>query len=240
MQNEMQHTRHVASQSGRYNIYAIIHKSLRLFMSDTLARVGSADANDPRETAQCLAQVRSLIDACTSHLQHENDFIHTAMETRRPGSAQAIAQEHEHHLWALGQLTELAHAVEIAYAEMRAGALSRLYAYLALFIAENFTHMNVEETDHNEVLWATHTDAELAMIEQAIVASLPPEEMALTMRWMIPAMSPAERAEKLAGVRDHAPAPVLGMLLDIARESLSSQDWKKLQRDLGLTEALAA
>ena len=32
---------------------------------------------------------------------------------------------------------------------------------LALFIADNFQHMHVEETAHNAVLWARYTDAEL-------------------------------------------------------------------------------
>ena len=228
------------TQTGRYDMYAIIHKALRMFMCDTLVKVGNVDTNDTEETGACLAQVKSLIDVCNSHLHHENDFVHAAMEARRPGSSQEIAKEHEHHLWAIGELGELVVAVETAAASERAEAMSRLYRYLALFVAENFTHMNVEETEHNAVLWATHTDGELIAVEQALVAAIPPQESAIIMRWMIPAMTASERAEKLSGIQRHAPPPVFGMLLEIARENLPGKDWVKLQQDLKLAEPLAA
>lgn len=228
------------TRPGRYNIYAYIHKGLRMFMSDTLCRLGSADPRDLAGTREAIAQVRTLVRMCASHLKHENDFIHAAMESRRPGSSAALAKEHDHHTWALGEMTGLAHAAETATEQERPEALAQLYRYLALFVAENFTHMNVEETEHNAVLWATHSDAELAGIEQVLVASIPPEESALTMRWMIPAMNAAERAAKLGPIRQHAPAPVFGMLMQIARENLPAGEWRKLQQDLGLEQPLAA
>jgi hypothetical protein len=227
-------------RNQRYNMYAIIHKALRMFMCDTLSKLSNLDAADAQETSACLSQVNSLLEVCAAHLHHENEFVHAAMEARHPGSAQEIATEHEHHLWAIGQLEDLVEAVETAEPELRAEAVSRLYRYLALFIAENFTHMNVEETEHNAVLWATHTDEELIAVEQALVAAIPPAESALIMRWMIPAMTPAERTEKLSGIRLHAPAPVFGMVLGIAQDTLTAREWKRLQQDLGLEEALAA
>ena len=60
-------------------------------------------------------------------------------------------------------------------ATSRATAVAELQRFLAQFVAENLTHMNVEESWNNAVLWETHSDAELIAIEQAIVASLSPE-----------------------------------------------------------------
>jgi hypothetical protein len=51
----------------------------------------------------------------------------------------------------------------------------------------------LEETAHNAVLWQCYTDAELMGVHGALVASIPPHEMMLVMRWMVPFMSPAER-----------------------------------------------
>lgn len=224
----------------RVNIYAHIHKALRRFMSDTLNIVGAMDGDDAQEVADGLTQVRDLIAFCGSHLMHENQFIHAAMEARQPGSSASISAEHAHHEWALGQLDALAHAVEASEGDARTDAITQLYRYLGLFIAENLTHMNIEETENNAVLWATHTDEEIIGIEQALVASIPPAESLDTMRWMIPALSASERAEKLSAIRRHAPPPVFDMLLGVAREHLSGRDWRKLVDALGIAERMAA
>ncbi len=228
------------TQTRRFEIYANIHKALRMFMCDTLCMVGRMDGDDAQEVADGLEQVRELIAICDSHLRHENDFIHTAMETRRPGSSAVIAADHVHHEWELAQLTALANAVEQSSGAARASALDQLYRCLALFVSANLAHMNVEETDHNAVLWETHSDPEIIAIEQAIVASLPPQESASVMRWMIPAMNAAERAEKLSGIRQHAPAPVFDAMLAIAQANLSERDWGKLAEALGIPARLAA
>lgn len=226
-----EHSAALPDQS-RFNIYAIIHKAIRLFMTDTLAAVGSMDCNDAAHNAKVLNQVRELAAICRSHFLHENAFLHTAMEARRPGSSTQVEAEHGHHAWAINRLEELTKAVERAQGDARQAANNALYRYLTLFIAENFVHMNVEETTNNEVLWATHTDAELIGIEQAIVASQTPEEAMMTMRWMMPAMNANERAEMLQGIRQHAPAPVFDGVLGLAQAHLSVPEWNKLVQAL--------
>lgn len=224
----------------RYNIYALIHKAIRLFMTDTLAAVGSMDCNDAARAAEVLGQVRALAIACRSHFLHENEFVHPAMEARRPGSTTQVAAEHLHHAWAISRLEELADAVEHAQENARHAAADALYRYLALFVAENFVHMNVEETANSEVLWATHTDAELMGIEQAIVASLTPEESMASMRWMLQAMNASERAEMLNGMRRDAPAPVFDAVLGLAQAHLPVPEWRKLAQGIELPARAAA
>lgn len=228
------------AEAARVDIYALIHKAVRAFMCETLTMLGSLDGSDERTLADGLAQVRSLAAFCASHLRHENAFVHTAMEARQPGSAQALQAEHVQHEEELAHLLALVQAVEDSKGQPRDITLMQLYRRLALFVGENLKHMHVEETEHNAVLWSAYTDEELIDIEQAIVASIPPEESAVGMGWMIPAMNPSERAEKLAGIRAHAPAPVFDALLGIAEARLSQCDWIKLQQALALPERLAA
>lgn len=229
-------------QQPRFNIYAIIHKALRLFMADTMTAVGSMDCNDAAGTAKVLGQVRELATICRGHFLHENQFVHAAMEARRPGSTTQVAAEHEQHAWALSRLEEMADVVDNAQGKARHAAADALYRYLALFVAENFVHMNVEETANNEVLWATHTDAELIGIEQAIVASIPPEESMTIMRWMMPAMHAGERAEMLNGMRRNAPVPVFDGVLGLAKAHLPMPEWSKLMTalDVEMPEPAAA
>lgn len=224
----------------RYDIYNGIHKAVRVYMADTLSAVTRVDCDDSREIAQVAAQVRELAVFCENHLKHENEFVHTAMETRRPGSSGTTAEGHVHHVQEIAQLIALATAMEQAAGTERNDAATQLRRSLALFIADNLAHMNIEETENNAILWSTHTDAELLALEQSIVASLSPEEMALCLRWMIPAMNPAERAELMAGMREHAPAPAFEGALAIARAHLNARDWAKLTEALALPDRLAA
>lgn len=223
-----------AAPAGRHDMYAGIHKALRLCMTRTLCRVGSTDPGDADDVSTMLDMVQRLLGLCELHLKHENDFVHPALEHARPGSAARIAAEHVHHAEAIADLRDLAGLVSDSRVAARAAACSRLYRALALFVADNFQHMDYEETAHNAVLWAHYSDAELLAIEQALVASIPPQAMFEALHWFLPALSAPERAAMLAGMRQGMPPePFLGVL-DIARRMLPPQDEAKLRRALGL------
>lgn len=213
----------------RYDIYAFIHKGLRAFMAHTLVRVGRLDATDADEVDEVSQEVTALLDICRSHLEHENDFVHSAMQARAPGSCSRIADEHEHHAESIANLRQL-----LAQLPGSTDTAQRLYRALSAFVAENFEHMQREETEHNAVLWAHYSDEEIMDIEHRIVASLKPDEASLSMRWMLPHMTPAERAVMLAGVRQGAPAEAFNGLLSLIRPLLGGRDWRKLSLALGL------
>lgn len=216
----------------RHDIYALIHKALRAAMSDALLTVGSLDAADAREASEAVSKVGELLDLCQEHLETENRFVHPAMETRRPGSTRGIAEEHVEHEAAIHSLRRRVEALARVPAAGRERCGAELYQALGVFVGENLVHMQHEETDHNAVLWATHTDAELVAIENAIKAHVPPPRMAYVLRWMLPAASPAQRAQMLMGVRAHAPAAVFERALGIARAHLDAASLRKL--DLAL------
>lgn len=222
-----------AEMPARFDLYGSIHKALRALMSDTLLSVGRMDSEDDLDLAQTTQQVQQLLEFCNGHLGHENAFVHPAMERRAPGSAARVAQEHEDHVRAITGLAQSVDALLTAPRAQRARQADALYQQLALFVAENFEHMHVEETEHNAVLWAHYTDAELVEIHDALVATIPPEEMLFTARWLVPFMNPAGRAAMLCDMQAHAPAPVLQAVLDVSRPHLSDREWAKLTRDLG-------
>jgi len=235
MNIDQRELRHVAEAAApRVDMYAGIHKALRALMADTLLAVGRMDSEDALERAQVTQRVLELLDFCRSHLQHENDFIHPALEARAPGASGKIAHEHEEHLQAIVALADQATALLQCEPAARPAAALALYRALSLFIAHNFEHMHVEETAHNAVLWARYTDAELIAIHDALVASIPPHEMMYVLRWMVPFMNPIERAAMLGDMRAHAPAPAFAAALEVVRPHLSEREWAKLGQSLGL------
>ena len=108
---------------------------------------------------------------------------------------------------------------------------------LMAFIADNFRHMDVEETAHNALLWARYTDAELVTLHDRLVGSIAPAEMLLVMRWMVPFMNPVERMHVLGDMRAKAPPPAFQAVLDTVRPHLTTAEWGKLARALALPAA---
>lgn len=228
-------TRHAyAPQPHRHDGYAGIHKALRLYMTHTLTRVGSTDPADATDVDATLTQVRELLELCELHVQDENDHIHPALERARPGSAARIRAEHVHHLEAIEDLRELADLAAETAGAARGVAFGRLYRALALFVADNFEHMHVEESEHNAILWATYSDAELIAIEQALVASIPPTLMVRALHWFMPALNAPERAGMLGGMKMGMPPEAFLGVLDIARRTIAPRDYATLASALGV------
>jgi len=233
---ELQQVRSAAANAAapRVDLYAGIHKALRALLADTLVAVGRVDVEDPLELAQTTQRVLQLLDFMRSHLRHENEFVHPALEARSPGASSVIAYEHEGHEEEITRLANETTALLQAPAEERAADALTLYRHLSLFTAHHFEHMYGEETAHNAALWAHYTDAELIAIHDALVASIPPEEMMFVMRWMVPYMSPQERAGMLADMRAKAPPPAFAAVLGVVRPHLGEREWEKLAQALNL------
>lgn len=218
----------------RLDLYTPIHKALRAFLSDTLVRVGALDARHPKERADTCAQVLALLEQMRRHLSHENAFIHEALERRSPGLCTAIAREHDHHLDSMADLGVLARALRDGDASHADQLALRLYRHLADFTAENFVHMREEETVINARLWSLFGDDELAALHDRLLASIPPDEMASTLRWLATALSVPELTDLYGGMRDSAPAPVFVAMFDIARDHMQPERLARLAGALGL------
>ena len=233
-QQEMKQLAAASQAAGREDLYAGIHKALRAVMADCLLAVGRADPTDPQDVADARARVCALMDLCVSHVHHENNFVHPAIEARTPGLTADVAQDHFEHLQRIARLRTGAQQLGAVDETRLPGALHALYLDLSLFVAENLRHMHVEETEHNAALWCAYTDDELRAIHGALVVTIPPAEMMQVMRWMLPQMNAPERLALLTGMRQDAPEPAIQAVLDTVQPHLSPRDWARLNRGLGL------
>src|ERR1700752_5018090 len=96
----------------RLDLYAAIHKALRMMMTDALVRVGSTDAGSATDVRETLAIVRDLLTACERHIAKENKWVHPALERARPGASAQIASEHGEHADCIEELAELVLEIE--------------------------------------------------------------------------------------------------------------------------------
>jgi hemerythrin HHE cation binding domain-containing protein len=219
--------------TGRYDPYLMIHKALRSLQADTLTRLGRMDPEDDNDTRAVLAQLRQLMEVADAHLRKENTFVHPAMEARAPGSTQRTAHDHSAHAQTFDRILAGCNEVEYSHGAARAAAALSLYRRFALYVAEDLVHMNNEETENNAVLWATHTDAEIMQIVERIVASIPPAQNAIFMRWMITANAPHDRAKLLGGMKTAMPSERFSGLVASLLPHLPIPDRDKLVGALG-------
>ena len=213
----------------RFNIYNAAHKGLRAFLCEAMVAVGRMDDADEREMSVTLTNVRTLLKFCQTHLHKENHFIHPAMEARKPGSASGIAREHLEHEQAFQDIERAICAVENGHGAERSAAAAGLYAALACFVADNLRHMHTEETANNAVLHTAYSDAELIALNRDLVASIPPGQQRAFLRWIVPSLTPRERARMLAEMKKSLPEDVFADLLAMLRAHLDDHGWRKLR-----------
>lgn len=214
----------------RYNIYFIIHKALRANMAHVLQLLGACDWTDEESTQQALAELRNLLMLCESHLQHENEFIHKAMESRAPGSTASTAMQHYEHLEAIASLRAEIEANQTCSGDLRSASGAALYHHFSRFVAENLQHMLEEETDNNAILWRHYSDDEIRAIEHMLVASIEQPKKMLYMPWMLTSTSATERNALVAGLRVQLPPPVFESVLSMLATRLAPREWEKLQQ----------
>lgn len=215
----------------RYDLYGPVHKGLRLAHAEMMARLARADHVAP---TRLLDDLRSHLDLCRRHLHDEDRHIHPALEARRPGATAELNRQHEDHRDDFERLERAITAVERAAPAARAAAGRELFLTFTTFVAADLAHMHEEETQVFALLCALFSDAELQALEMAIIAELSPADNIAFMRLIIPAVTPAERAALLAGVKGAAPPEAfLAIIEQAVRPTLDADDLAALER-LGL------
>jgi DNA-binding CsgD family transcriptional regulator len=191
--------------AGRMDLYVSIHKALRSFMTDTLTRDRPHRRRRSRRPRRGARPARRAARPLPRHLRHENEFVHTAIEARQPAGSQRIADEHVEHAESIAALQGRSRGLRAASGAAAERLALRLYRHLALFVAENFQHMHIEETVHNALLWQHYSDAELGALHGRLMASISPQEHLLVARWMLPGVD-AGRARRGRGCGEGADA----------------------------------
>lgn len=204
----------------RRDLFGRAHKALRASMADTLVALGRTDPGEEWEVRDALARLEELLVLCETHAALENQFILRALEGRRENASCRLAAEHLEHATAIEEIRGLA--------KRRS---PELYGRVAIFIANNFLHMEAEEREGNALLWQHFSDAELDAIESRLIASIPPHQAMQWVRWTLPAVDPRERVAMLEEVRRASPA-AFEAAFALARTHLGPADFQKLDAAL--------
>ena len=120
----------------------------------------------------------------------------------------------------------MAGRLQAAPAITRAGLLQRFHLELAEFTATYIGHLRFEEDRVMPTLNAALGNDELAELTRLIRTSVPPPEMCVFIRYMLPAMNFAERLDMLGGMHAGAPAEIFQMFRAAAQACLPADDYR--------------
>ncbi|MCB1052201.1 MAG: hypothetical protein H6510_05240 [Acidobacteria bacterium] len=222
----------------RYDLYSAIHKGLRLLMMDTLVQLGRTDWQDPQQSESSLQLAEYLLQTCQAHLEHENAFIHNALNRLDPESCAKTTHDHRHHEQSIQMLGQHIQQVRSQALQSKAFLGSDLYRAFGLFVAENLEHMLWEETHNNAALWRLFSDAEIQAIEHNLVQSIAPVTMLPILRFMLPALNSQERQAMLEQLEQVLPEPVFAELSQSVGARKESLEWVQQWQTENLTPAL--
>lgn len=170
------------------------------------------------------------------HAENEERWVLSVLEMKVPGSA-----DHDHEAHAtidaeLGQFrTTLDSVAAMPPSSDRRTAGENLYHQYNRFLSRYLLHMEDEECNTTELLYACCTDEEILGMTANIMAHSRPDDLEMGLRAFIPAIDKKLRIDFMTSVAYSAPPEVLEWTLGIARETLVEWEYAYMMEELSAT-----
>lgn len=216
---------------NRPSFYREVHKGIRSFMLDLLVKAGQVEWNDSASVAAFRADTEVIFELLTGHAHHEDEFVAPMLRKAAPEVAAILDSNHDDQEEELVAMLGTLRAIDPASPDAGLSGHQFLLT-LSRFVGESLVHMADEEEVAMTAILQAFEDAAIIETHGRLVASVPPREMGLMLRWMLPAMNNAERAGMLTGMRATAPPPVYAFVRGLATEVLSSEQNATLAKSL--------
>ncbi len=222
------------SHSPRVSLITTPHKGIRNFLAQLSLQAGAIDYADRGAVEELKKRFEEIGLLLEEHAASENNFILPALEARAPGSTAHDEADHEElHRLQDSLLAQLNHILDSGAAAQEARQLGyAFYQGLSRLHAGHLEHMLEEETGTQALMWQHFTDEEMMQIHGQVIRSIAPPVMLTWMKYILPAQTPAERAQLLGGLQANAPAPFFRQALGVAREVLPASAYIQLEADL--------
>lgn len=216
-----------ALQAVSFDLYRDIHKGIRAELFAVTHEAGRLDPACDADRADLARHVRSVVDLLVTHAEHEDAHIQPIVEKELPDLAERIARDHEAFDTRILELACLAEAASGERFDSHA-----VYLELASFTSLYLAHQDFEERIVMPTLDSLLGLEGLLPVHGAIVASIPPDEMARALASMLPAMNVDDRTELLGGMKANAPAEVFAGVWSLAGSVLTTDERDAVARRL--------
>lgn len=194
--------------------FAHVHKGLRKALFDLAVQAGATDAQDAEGLSRLASRARDVFRFTEHHAFNEDRFLLPRMKAKGMPEAQAMHADHQVLEHTLHGLAEVASQLMQEPSNLR-----RFYLDLNRFIGQYVLHLDEEEMRVLPEIHAHFTDAELAEFGREAVASTPPQDQAMMLAFMFPAMTQEEVNAFFANLRGKASPEAMAHLQGIARQA---------------------
>lgn len=205
------------------DFYNLIHKAIRLAMSEFLVRLGSTDASDAGEWAAAAhgwTKIRRLLDA---HSLHEDAHIHPLIHIAAPEIAELLDRQHEELDGQVRAIDQMVTTIDgETDATLRRQAARKIYQSFSAFTASYYGHLIEEETRAMPALLARFSPEELLAAHHRLIGSMPPEERLGDLPIIARSLSAPERIALMAATQAGAPPAFFAEACRIMEEAIGS------------------
>lgn len=214
--------------------YRDIHKGIRSDLFALTGEAGRIDPSSPEDVRALAVHLDATVSLLVTHAGHEDAHVGPVMVDALPDLAATIERDHAVLEGRLVDLQAWARDAVEAEANTTRGAVQRLYIELASFTSAYLAHQDLEERIVAPELHRVLGVEGVLAVHRAIIASIPPEQMAASLALMLPAMNNDDRTELLGGMQAGAPAEVFAGVWSLAASVLEPRDVAVLARRLGV------
>lgn len=218
-----------------WDVYREIHKAMRFALFGVTGLAGSTDATDDAAVARVVAEWTDVRFVLLGHHGHEDDFCDEHVLQHVPEMRAELERAHHEADATIEALTAEAAAVLATPAEDRGPALYAFHQHLADFTSMYLAHLRYEDTVVMPALNRAMSDEELEGVTNAIRGSVTLEDWPTYIKYMVPAMTPAERLDMIGGMHAGIPRDLFEPLRAAAEQSLDTASYAALATAAGIS-----
>ena len=215
-----------------YPVYAPVHKGLRLALGNLSEHISKLNVGNQAKIDAFVKEFECVAGILHSHAENEDAEIEPFVKKFSPALADRLAIEHHETEELLKELEGVVRKLTSCAPEQRKEISFQLYQTFNHFHASYLNHLQSEESDIQNLLWANLSVEEQQAITGAIASRVPPHHLMEYFRYMIPAQSLEEQVELLSIVKNSAPPPAYQATCSLAQEVLTAEEWNALKTEL--------
>ncbi|MEZ4689179.1 MAG: hemerythrin domain-containing protein [Ignavibacteria bacterium] len=174
-------------QTLRPQIYEVPHKAIRNALSQLTMMSGYTDYNDSQELEKLQNSFKEIFGMLDVHAAHENNVTLKHLESKIGGSSRHDMEDHEKIEADMRSLEKLFSGITEINGDRTAAGIE-FYEKLSEFHANYLLHMLEEEQVTQPLVWNNFNDEEIPQQETEIRSAIPPGEMLIWCKYLMPAI----------------------------------------------------